>query len=373
MVTRGQVIGGVLLAMAVLSTVVLWDVLPTVLFAITVAYVLTPLRRQFRKRGYSKRVSSVATTIVAVIGLLIALAPIVLLLVVRFNDVIAVLETLPDELTVEFAGFAYTLVLADLFDIAIGWLSSVGATVAAEIPVLLIKLALFILLVFGLLQNERNIQQAILGIVPPAYRDVAEALAERARETLFAIYVLQAATAVGTFLIALPIFLAFGYQSPVALATIAGILQFIPIVGPTVLIGILAIAHVVAGELLSAIAIVVIGGAFISWLPDLAIRPRLAAYTADLDGSLYFIGFVGGLLTVGAIGVIVGPLVVALLAEAAKIAKQEYNPAVESTASVSDSEDSEDDLSDRGREEGFDEASDNKDDRQSDENAVDKS
>jgi predicted PurR-regulated permease PerM len=69
----------------------------------------------------------------------------------------------------------------------------------------------------------------------------------------------------------------------------------------------------------------VVGGGLIAWLPDLTIRPRLARRTADLDGSLYFIGFVGGLLSLGAIGVIVGPLVVALLAETAGLVADEFD------------------------------------------------
>ena len=55
------------------------------------------------------------------------------------------------------------------------------------------------------------------------------------------------------------------------------------------------------------------------------VRPRLARHTADLPGSLYFIGFTGGLLSVGPIGFIAGPLVVALLVEATELLASEVN------------------------------------------------
>ena len=139
--------------------------------------------------------------------------------------------------------------------------------IAAALPVLLIKLTLFVLLVFSLLHNQQDIRSGVLTVVPPNYRDIAESLHTRARETLFALYVLQAATAIGTFLIALP--------------------------------------------------------------PDLLIRPRIASRTADMNGSLYFIGFIGGLLSLGAIGIIVGPLVVALLVEAAGLVAQEFETSVD--------------------------------------------
>ena len=69
----------------------------------------------------------------------------------------------------------------------------------------------------------------------------------------------------------------------------------------------------------------VLGGLLVAWLPDLVIRPRLARETADLPGSLYFVGFVAGLLTLGPIGVIAGPLAVALVVEIGGLLTDEFN------------------------------------------------
>jgi predicted PurR-regulated permease PerM len=55
------------------------------------------------------------------------------------------------------------------------------------------------------------------------------------------------------------------------------------------------------------------------------IRPRLAHETAQLPGGLYFVGFVGGLLTLGPVGVIAGPLVVALVVELSSLLSSELN------------------------------------------------
>ena len=54
----------------------------------------------------------------------------------------------------------------------------------------------------------------------------------------------------------------------------------------------------------------------IGLVPDLVVRPQLASRQAKLPVSLYF---VGGVLTVGVIGVIAGPLVVALLIETVQL------------------------------------------------------
>jgi predicted PurR-regulated permease PerM len=65
-----------------------------------------------------------------------------------------------------------------------------------------------------------------------------------------------------------------------------------------------------------AVLVTVLGLVFVGLAPDAVIRPRLASRTAHLPTSLYFIGFTGGILTLGAVGFIAGPLAVALLVEA---------------------------------------------------------
>jgi len=333
---RLYVLGGVFLAIAAVAAVILFEVLGTVFFALSVAYMLVPLRRRLRNRGFSRISATVSVTALAVAGVLALFGPLAYLLIIRFSEVSALIATLPESVTLSVAGFRYELVVADLFASIAQELGAVGRSIAAGLPVLLLKLVLFVLLVFSLLHNQRNIRGATIAIVPPAYRDIAEALHTRARETLFALYVLQAATALATFLIAVPVFFLLGYSSPIVLATVAGILQFVPVAGPSLLILALVGSNLVAGDVLGALAIAVVGGALIVALPDTVIRPRLASKTADISSSLYFIGFVGGLLSLGALGIIVGPLVVALLVEAASLVADEFDQptAAQPTAST---------------------------------------
>jgi len=321
---RLYVLGGVLTAVATLATVILFEVLGTVFFALSVAYLLVPLRRRLRNRGASRITATVAVTALAVAGVLALFGPLAYLLIIRFSEFSALIASLPESVMLSAGGFSYELVVAELFGSITQELGAVGRSIAAGLPVLLLKLVLFVLLVFSLLHNQRNIRAATIAIVPPAYRDIATALHTRARETLFALYVLQAATALATFVIAVPVFFAFGYSSPVILATVAGILQFVPVAGPSLLILTLVGSHVVTGDLLGALSIAVVGGALIVAIPDAVIRPRLASRTAELSSSLYFIGFVGGLLSLGALGIIVGPLVVALLVESASLVADEF-------------------------------------------------
>jgi len=325
-VTRRRTVLGIILALAtVLAAALLASVLGTVFFAITVAYLLLPLRRRLTDRGFSDRWASATATLGGFVGTVAVLSPLLVVLLLRFESLIALVRLLPNQFSVDLFGVTYTSTLAEAEAFAVRALRALATDAARAAPTLLVKLTLFAFLVYGLLYHERAAKRAVFAVVPPAYRDVARAFDDRARETLFAIYVLQAATAVGTFLVALPVFVLFGYQFPVTLATVSAVLQFVPILGPSLVLAGLAAFHLAVGDPTRAALVFLVGGFLIAWLPDVLIRPRLATETADLPGTLYFVGFVGGLLTLGPVGIIAGPLAVALLVEAAELFSADLN------------------------------------------------
>ena len=324
-VRRRTVLGGIFVATVALAAAVLARVLATVFFAVTVAYLLAPVRSWLEDRGLSRWWASLAATMLAFVGAAAVVAPLVAVFVVRLDSIIEVIAATPSEVRLDLFGFAYEVTLAEVRPPLVRLARSVAQAVAAAVPVLALKFSLFVLLVFSLVHNQQGARRAVLAVVPANYRGVAEAFDERIRETLFAIYVLQAATALGTGVVAFPLFYLLGYSFPVALAVVAGILQFLPIVGPSVLLATLVLYHLSLGQLVTAAVVAVAGGIVIAWLPDLVIRPRLAGETTDMPGSLYFVGFVGGLLSLGTVGVIAGPLVVALVVEAARLLSDELN------------------------------------------------
>ncbi|MFB6091049.1 MAG: AI-2E family transporter [Halobellus sp.] len=320
---RRYALGGLFVAAGALAAVLLASVVGTVFFAVTVAYLLWPLRQQLVDRGQSRRVASAGTTAAAFAATLFLLAPLAVVAYLRFDSFVAVIGLLPEAIDVSVFGFEYVVTLESLTDLAVGYVERTARRAATAAPVLLVKVTLFVFLIYSLLFYGEDAQRAAIAIVPPTYRDVARALNRRARDTLFAIYVLQAATALGTFVLALPVFLALGYDAVVTLATLAAILQFVPIVGPSVLLAGLAAYHVAIGQPVQAALVFFLGGFVVAWLPDVLIRPRLARETARIPGSLYFVGFFGGALTLGALGVVAGPLAVALFVESASLLSAE--------------------------------------------------
>ncbi|WP_137286489.1 AI-2E family transporter [Halorussus salinisoli] len=322
---RQWVLAGLLTLVGLLAAAVLFDVLGTVFFAVTVAYVLVPLHERFVRRGMPSWWASAAATTVAFVSVLLFFLSFGFLVYRRRSELVGFLLDLPESVTFELLGTAYTIDAGALTEVAREYLGSIALSLARLAPVLALKGTLFALLVFALLIRRREARHALLAPIPHAYRDVASAFHERTRETLFAIYVLQAATAAATFLVALPVFYLLDYQFFLTLALVAGFLQFLPIVGPSFLVALLAAYRLTANEVVGAVLVFVVGGVVVGWLPDAVIRTRLARETAHLPGSLYFVGFTGGLLSVGPIGFIAGPLVVALLVEATEMLAAEVN------------------------------------------------
>ena len=312
---RQYVLAGLLLVVLLLAAAVLWEVVGTVFFAVTVAYVLVPVRDYLVDRGASIRLASALVATGAFAAVVAVLGALGLLLYERGRSAFELLRRLPDAFAFTLAGMTYTVELRTVLEAAVAMVRTVAAAVAVALPVLGLKLLLFAILLFGLLLHPGAAWRAAVRLVPPEYHTVLAALDDRIRHTLYGIYVLQAATAFGTALVALVVFSALGYETVVVLAVIAGILQFIPVLGPSVLLAVLAAVDVTAGNLPRAALVLVVGGLLVGVAPDAVIRPRLASWAADLPTSLYFIGFVGGVLTIGPIGFIAGPLAVALVVE----------------------------------------------------------
>jgi predicted PurR-regulated permease PerM len=323
--TRRRVLGVLLVASGALTAVVLFGILPTVFFAITVAVLLLPLRDAFVERGLSPWWASTATTLAAFVAVVLALSPLLVVVLLRADEVLTFLQSAPEELTLDVLGMTFVVTFEQALEAATGVVTRLGRGAVRSAPVFGLKLTVFAMVVFALLLNQREAQRALIGVVPAGYRDVAESFAERIHSTLFAVYIMQAATAVGTFLIALPVFFVLGYSIPITLAVVAAVLQFIPVVGPSVLVLGIAAYHLVLGQPVDAAVVLVVAGVLVAWLPDVLIRPRLARQTTGLSGTLYFVGFIGGILTLGVVGIVAGPLAIAVLAEAAALLTDDLN------------------------------------------------
>ena len=310
---RRLVAVGLLAAVTLVTLGILRGLVGTLFFAVTVAYVLAPQTRRLERRGLPAWWAAAVSTASAYLFGLVLFVPIAAVLYVRRQYALDLIRAIPDSFVVTVAEFTFVVDVADVQRQAARGLTSLAIDLARATPVLAAKLVVFGFVLFALVYRGDRLRPALLEPLPAVYRDVATEVHERVGETLFVPYFIQAATAVATFVLALVVFVAFGVRAPVTLAVLAGVLQFLPVVGPSLVVLGIVVAELVAGDVVGAVLIGVVGLLVIGVLPDAALRPRLARDTARLPASLYFVGFTGGVLSLGPVGIIAGPVAVAIL------------------------------------------------------------
>jgi len=309
----------VLAVVGVVALYVLWEVVWTVFFALTFVYVLYPTRERLVEHGVSRRLAAGALTAVAAIGVLALFAPVAVVLYQRRSAIIDFFLTLPPTLDVSLGGFTYVVELQSLAPTVRSTLSNLAVAATGVAPVLLMKLFLFAFLVYALLYEPGGVRSLVFRAVGEDVRAELLAYHDRIRDTLYGLYFVQAATGVLTFVLALPVFYLLGYDAFFSLSVLSGIFQFVPIIGPSVVVVSLAAVEIAVGNTPGAVLVLVLGLVVVGLLPDAVLRPRLAKYSAGMPASLYFVGFLGGVFTVGPIGIIAGPLVLSILVQTVEL------------------------------------------------------
>jgi len=207
-----------------------------------------PVQGWLVRRGLTEWTGALAATLIGFVTAVAVFSPLVIALYVRLEQVVDLVASLPREPSVSVFGMTYTIEAGQVQSSVLDFLSGAATSFALELPVLAIKFALFVVLLFGLLLKGSEAGRAAIAPVPHDYRDIVYALARRARETLYAIYVLQLATSLATLAVAYPLFRALGYEAAMTLAIAAAVLQFVPIIGPSMLVVPITLYHVAVGD-----------------------------------------------------------------------------------------------------------------------------
>ena len=193
------------------------------------------------------------------------------------------------------------------------------ATGSLAFHTVLMLIALFFLLVRG-----RDLVRW-LDSVSPLHRGQTQELLATFRRVSFAVIAsagitaaVQAAAALGGFLIA-------RVPNPLFFALVTFFFAFIPAIGAAVVcvcaaLLLLFTGHLAMAVFLAAWGVVVVG------LVDNLIKPLLIRRGLEIHGAIVFFSLIGGLATFGAIGLLVGPLLVALFLAVLRIYHRDYTP-----------------------------------------------
>ena len=312
---RQTVLVGLAVAAAVSAAFVLSEVLATISTAVAVSYMLLPAHKWTTRHGVPSYWSAILATLAGVVLSLVVLLPFAFVLYVRREallDGIAVLDT---SAVISVGGETLIVNLAPIQEAVTPSVSGAAVLAAQSASVLSMKFIVYGFVVFALLYYHARLRSLVFGPVPATYHDVIDRIHKRVREVLFGHYVLVLVGGAVTYATGLGVFLLLGYQLPFVLAILGAVLWVLPFISAAPLVVGLAVFHLLEGELVMFVVISLLGAIFLVALPNLivdAVRFRLGD-PERLSQTLYFVGFVGGGLTVGLVGFIIGPLALTIV------------------------------------------------------------
>ncbi|MDD1735796.1 MAG: AI-2E family transporter [Methanothrix sp.] len=104
-------------------------------------------------------------------------------------------------------------------------------------------------------------------------------------------------------------YLLLGVSYPVLLGVLTGVTSLVPMVGPAVIFGPIAVYFLILQDYVRAFATIIFGIVFLTVLPGNFILPKLAARGASIHPLVTLLAFTAPLLVVGVMGMIIGPAV----------------------------------------------------------------
>ncbi|MEE8441348.1 MAG: AI-2E family transporter [Spirochaetia bacterium] len=214
----------------------------------------------------------------------------------------------------QYADNLQTVELSELLRNAISATSNFILTATqrsfVSVSAALANFLLVLLLMFFMFHGGKALATDIYDAVPIPNRELRE-IADDARRT-------TTATLISTFLIGIIegsygaiLFLIFGLPSPFIWGVVIMVLSMIPLIGTNLVLVPAGAILIVTGRPFAGIAVIVLGLAGVAVTQNL-IKPKLLGDRSGLNPALALLATIGGIMWLGLIGFIVGPLLASL-------------------------------------------------------------
>ena len=320
---------------------VAWPLAEALFIATVLAGVLTPLQARLTRWVGGRPQVSAALIIVAV--LLLVVGPILALSavavreatdgvrflreIVRGEGMTGLLQRLPAPLD----GYA-ARALAQVGDLGAAIeeqahaqggkaASAVGAVVVAT-GSLVFQLAMMLIALFFLLTSGRDLLAWIDRSSPLKLGQTRELLGE-CKKVSYSVLVSTVITAGVQTLAALAGYLIASVPQTFFFTGVTFFFALIPAIGAAVICLVAALVLVVTGHPYMAIFIAVWGVAVVG-LVDNVVKPYLIKGDVEMHGAVVFFALIGGIAAFGMVGLLIGPLVVAMLLAILRMYRRDY-------------------------------------------------
>jgi predicted PurR-regulated permease PerM len=118
----------------------------------------------------------------------------------------------------------------------------------------------------------------------------------------------------------------FGVDSPLVWASLTGVASILPAVGTALVWAPVGIVMIAIGHPAQGIGILLWSGVLVVFVADYILRPKLVGTKLRMNDLLVFIAIFGGIEAFGILGIILGPIAIAVLLSLLRIYQRDYRP-----------------------------------------------
>lgn len=178
------------------------------------------------------------------------------------------------------------------------------------VAMLLVDLALALFALFFFLRDAPTIVRVLRGFLP-FHEQQRDRVVKQVEDLVYASVIAGlAVAAVQGFLGGLGFWI-LGVRAPVVWGTVMALLSLVPLVGSSIVWGPVAAWFLLTGDVPRGIAMIGIGGGLVG-MADNILRPVLLSGRSSMNGLVTFVALLGGVSAFGLIGLVFGPVVVAV-------------------------------------------------------------
>jgi predicted PurR-regulated permease PerM len=309
-----------------LAVIILWPFLTYIVLAGILTYALFPVYRFFY--GRVKR-AGIASALSLILTLLLMVLPTVFLITELAQQVSGVYSNLKlqniDRITDylgRFTGYRFQEMLDSGIEQVRKWLLAILPDLLGSIGGLFLGLfIMFFVMYYGFRDGEKFVER--IRRVLPLEASLKESLFHEIQTITQAVLYGQIMTALIQGGLGTLGLLIFGVPSWLFWGAIMIVTSFIPLLGTPVVWVPAAVGLILEGSTGRGIGLLIYGGALVMNI-DNFLRPRLMSGKTNIHPVLLLIGVMGGLKVMGFVGLLVGPLILALLVAFIKFYEQDY-------------------------------------------------
>jgi predicted PurR-regulated permease PerM len=326
------------LVLALACLILLWPVLDMIILGASLAVVLLPFHHRV-----SRRIRPLFSTAIITGGIFAGFVAVAygIISILRANT--GILNGIFGTIGTWLANPATSL---EAFGLSLNkgilalWLSKGSALfltywtmLTSNLPFFAFRILVFFLSFSILLLKGEDLKRWVIPHLPAPVGSYIGRLTPVTTDALYVIYIVQVAIAILTFFISVPVFYLLGYGHIFFYSFLAAFCELIPILGSSVAFILMGAYAFALGDMRGVLILLILGYFVVSALPEISVRPVLVGRRVRIHPLIMFVGIIGGLLTMGLAGFVLGPLIIIFLIDGYRIWREDRRQAAGTTGS----------------------------------------